>query len=81
MKGQALLIINLDFVWVLHKHPANISYFRLECGRIHHDLLLVWSALEYVLNVSPHIECLKHLITLIQDKVLHVFHFQVFSLN
>merc|ERR1719507_2643923 len=58
--------------YVLHELLADWSDVLGEGGAEHHHLLLVGSRAENLLHVASHVQLLKHLVTLIQDKVLQI---------
>ena len=52
-----------------------------EGGREHHDLLLVRSGSEDLLDVPPHVQLLQHLVTLVQDEMLQVLQWKLLALD
>jgi len=73
VEGELGVVVNVDLHWVGHELFADWSHFFWEGGGEHHNLLLMWSRLENILNISSHIQLLQHFITLVQNKVFGVF--------
>jgi len=77
VEGELGVVVNVDFHWVGHELFADRSDLFREGGREHHNLLLMRSGLENILNIPSHIQLLQHLVTLVQNKVLGVFQVQL----
>jgi len=65
----------------LHELLADGPDVLRECGREHHDLLLVWGRSEDLLNVATHVKLLQHLVALVENEMLHVLQAQLLALD
>lgn len=79
MQSQLGLVVNKDFLLLLHELDADLSDGLGHSGTEHHDLLVSGGFLEDVLDVSPHVQFLKYFVTLIQDEELQFIQFEVLS--
>jgi hypothetical protein len=57
VKSEFRLAIDDDLEWISHELLADRLRGLRERGAEHHDLLLHWSCLEDVLNITSHICC------------------------
>ena len=76
-----LTLINEDVDFVLKEFLAIVFHFLSHSGGEHHDLLLVGSFDEEVLNVGSHLRISENFITLIDHKILAFVKFDKFSLS
>jgi len=65
-------VINKDFYFVFHELLAIFLNFIWHCCTKHHDLLVVLGLHEYFLDIGSHLWVSNHLITLINNEVLHI---------
>ena len=72
MQRQALLVVDDDLERIAHELRAYFPDTFLECGREHEDLLFSLAFDEYILDIRAHVQRFEHLVTLIDNKVLHV---------
>ena len=52
-----------------------------EGGGEHHHLLLVRSGSEDLLDISPHVQLLQHLVALVQDEMLQILQWELLALD
>lgn len=72
MQRQALLVVDDDLERIAHELRAYFPDTFLECGREHEDLLFSLAFDEYILDIRAHVQRFEHLVTLIDNKVLHM---------
>lgn len=70
VQSELGFVVYVDFKWVLHELLASGPDLLGQGGREHHDLLVVRSSSEDLLDVSSHVNLLEHLVTLVEYKVL-----------
>ncbi len=75
MQGQLCIVIDVNLKWISHEFFANKAHILTHSRREHHYLFIMRCHLENSLHVLSHIKFRKHLVTLIKDKMLKIFHF------
>eukprot|EP00128_Syssomonas_multiformis_P001969 Colp12_sorted_trinity150504_noHs@29447 len=80
-KLQLLLVVDVDFNRILHEFFADDADLGSKCGRKHHNLLVVGSGLENLLNKLAHIKLGEHLVTLVNNEVLDVRKIELLALH
>merc|ERR1719431_2492087 len=81
MQRQLGLVVDVNFHGILHELLADRSDILAECCGEHHDLLLMGSGPEDLLDISPHVKLLQHLVALVKHEMLEVLQGQLLALN
>jgi len=72
VKGQLLLVVNVDLERVLHELLAGLADLLCQGGGEHHHLLVSGCGAEDGLHIVAHVGLVKHLVALIEDEVLQI---------
>jgi len=72
VKGEFALVLNQNLSWISHELTAGVLHLSREGGSEHHDLLVMWSSLEDLLDIASHVDVIKNLIALVKDEHLEL---------
>ena len=72
MKRQTSLVIDCDLKGRLHEFLADGSHLGVQSCTEHHDLFLVRGHFKDGLYVLSHVKGSKHVITLVENKMLQI---------
>ena len=77
VEGELGLVVDVHLHRILHELLAHGSDVLGQGGREHHDLLLLWCLDEDLLYVLAHVNLVKALVALIEDKLRQLIELQV----
>ncbi len=70
VKGELALVVDEDLKHLFHELATHGADFSRQGSREHHHLLLMRGHLEDLLDISSHVQLLKHLVAFVEDEVL-----------